>query len=286
MPAALGESDRVLHERHALALDRVGDERLRRVAALAEAREDVAQRGVVVAVARLDLPAERAELRLEVAEREDLLRRLVGLQLVVVDDDPEAAEPVVGRRLERLPVLALLQLAVAGHHDDDAAPAGLPLRPRDPASLGDAHAERAGVGLDPGHADVRMAVEPAEPPQPREPLRREHAEPVQRRVQARHVVALRREEDVPVGIVEAELRDVQLLVEQVHDDVERAEARAEMARTGALDGDERVQPADVREQRESCVGDRRPPSGRASMSSFEMNARSGTPGDGNRRGGG
>ena len=142
------------------------------VAASTEPREDVAQRGVVVPVARLDLPAERAQLRLEIAEREDLLRRLVGLQLVAVDDDPEAAEPIVRRGLKRLPVLALLQLAVAGHHDDDAVPPGTPLRPRDAPALRDAHAERARVRLDARHADVRVPVEAAEPAQPREPVRR------------------------------------------------------------------------------------------------------------------
>ena len=170
---------------------------------------------MVVAVARLDLPAERAQLRLEVAEREDLLGRLVGLELVAVDDDPEPAEAVVRRGLERLPVLALLQLAVAGHHDDDAPAAGAPLRPRDPAALRDAHAERARVRLDARDADVRMPVEPAEPAEPGEPLGREDAEPVQRRVQAGHVVALRGEEDVAVRVVEAELGDVQLRVEEM-----------------------------------------------------------------------
>ena len=103
------------------------------VAALAEPREHVAQRRVVVPVAGRDLPAERAQLRLEVAEREDLLGRLVGLQLVAVDDDPEPAEPLVRGRLERLPVLPLLQLAVAGHHDDEPVAPELPLRPGDPA---------------------------------------------------------------------------------------------------------------------------------------------------------
>ena len=54
-------------------------------------------------------------------------------------------------------------------------------------------------------------------------------------------------------MVEAELGDVQLLVEQVHEDVERAEARAEVARAGALDRDERVEAAHVREEREAGV---------------------------------
>ena len=73
-----------------------------------------------------------------------------------------------------------------------------------------------------------MAVEPAEPAQAQEPLLRDDTEPEERRVEAGDVVALRGEEDVAVGVVEAELGDVQLVVEQMHDDVERAEARAEV----------------------------------------------------------
>ena len=252
------------------------------LAARTKAREDAAQRRVVVPVAGLDLPPERAQLRLEVAEREDLLRRLVGLQLVAVDDDPEPAEPVVRGSLERLPVLALLQLAVAGHHDDDAVAPGMPLRPRDPASLGDAHAERARVRLDSRHADVRMPVEATESAKPCEPLGREHAEPVERRVQARHVVALGREEHVAVGIVETDLRDVQLAVEEVDDDVERTEARAEMPGSGTLHGDERVQPADVREKREACISIAVRGADAIDVS-FPTNASPSTPRDGNRR---
>ncbi len=244
----------MLHERDAFPLDRVRDESLRRVATGPEAGEDGPQRGMVVAVAGLDLPPERPQLRLEVSEPEDFLCRLVGLQLVAVDDDPEPAEAVMRRRLERLPVLALLQLAVAGHHDCEAAATSPPLRPGDPPSLRDAHAQRSRVRLDAGHAHVRMAVEPAEPAQPREPLRRDDAEPVQRGVQPGHVVALRREEHVAIGTVETDVGDVQLRVQEVHDDVEGAEARPEVPRACALDGDECVQPADVGDQRQRRIG--------------------------------
>ena len=184
--AALLERARVLHEGDAPALDRVRDERLRHVLRPGvERRERLAQGRVVVPVAGGDVPAERAQLRLEVAEGEDLLRGLVRLELVPVDDHPEPAEPPVRRGLQRLPVLALLQLAVAGHHDDAAAAAEQALRPRDPAALRDPHPERAGVRLDPGHAHVRVPVEAAEPAQLQEALVREHAERVERRVEAR-----------------------------------------------------------------------------------------------------
>ena len=248
----------MLHERDALALDRLRDERLRRVAALAEAGEDPAQRRVVVPVGRLDVPAERAQLRLEVAERDDLLRPLVGLDLVAVDDDPEARRAARGRRPGAPP---------------SSGPPGAPRRPvitttrpsrpsarfgeRDPAALRDAHPERARAGLDPGHADVRVPVEPAEAAEPEQTLARDDAEREERRVQAGHVVALRGEEDVAVGIVEPALGDVELVEQQVDDEVERAERGAEMTRAGALHGDERVQPARVREQRQPSRRGRR-----------------------------
>ena len=54
-------------------------------------------------------------------------------------------------------------------------------------------------------------------------------------------------------IVEAELRNVQLGVEEVRHEVERAEARPEMPGAGALHGDERVQTADVGDQRQARV---------------------------------
>ena len=209
---------------------------------------------VVVPVRRLDVPAEGAELLLEVAERDDLLRRLVRLHLVAVDDDPEPAQALVSGSLERLPVLALLQLPIPGHDDDQPVAAEPPLGERDPPPLGDAHPERAGAGLDPGHADVRMPVEPAEAAEAEQALARDDAERVERRIQPRHVVALRREEDVAVGIVEAALGDVQLVEEKMRDDVERAEGGAEVARAGALDGHERVQPARVGEERKPRVG--------------------------------
>src|SRR5262249_18068596 len=128
------------------------------------------ERGVVVPVARLDVPAERAELRGEVAEREDLLRLFVRLELVAVDDRPEIPDALVRGSGERLPVLPLLQLAVARHHDDPAAAAEEPLGTGRSASLRETHARGAGVRLDPGHADVGMAVEAAEPPELQQPF--------------------------------------------------------------------------------------------------------------------
>ena len=120
------------------------------------------ERLVIVPVARRDVPAERAQLRLEVAEREDLLGRLIRLQLVAVDEHPEIAGGVTRRGLQAFEVLALLELAVARDHDDASAAAEEGLRPGHAAALRDAHPERARVRLDAGGPDIRMAVEAAE----------------------------------------------------------------------------------------------------------------------------
>ncbi len=251
--APLTQRARVLHEGDTSALDRPGDERLRSIRLGAKRRKGLPQRVVVVAVTGASKPAEGTQLRFEVAEREDLLRRLVRLELVAVDDDREAPEPVRRGRLERFPVLALLELAVPDHHDDAASPSEPALRQGDAAALGDAHAERPGVCFDPWDADIGMPIEPAEPPQSQEPFARNDSEREERRIEAGDVVALRGEEHVPIGILEAELGDVQLLEQEVRDDVERAEARPEMARSCPLDRNESVEAAHVCQQREDAV---------------------------------
>ncbi len=199
------------------------------------------------------MPAERAEAILEHAERDDLVRRLVRLQFVAVHDDRETSQPFVCRGREPFVVLTLLQLAVADHDDDPPAAAEVALRPRDPPALRDPHAERSGVRLDPGDADVGMAVEPAETAQPQQALTRNHAERVERGVQAGHVVTLRGEVHVAIDGVPPDRRGVQLLEQKKRDDVHRAERRSEVTRARALDGDESVEPARVGDDPEAFV---------------------------------
>jgi hypothetical protein len=98
-----------------------------------------------------------------------------------------------------------------------------------------------------------MPVETAESPQREELLPRNHAEPVEHRVEPWDVVALRGEEDVALGVLPADRRRVQPLVEQVHDEVEGTERRAQVPGPRPLDRDEGVQAAHVGEQREPRV---------------------------------
>ena len=150
------------HERHAAPFDRVGDDDLRPIADRAELSECLRQRAQIVAVEPPDFPTEGAELvfdRSEIAHRGDRGVRLVS---VVVDNDRDLAEPVVGDRLQRFPDLPFLQLAVAGHDDDAAAAAGGAPRARHAVRLRDAHPERSGIGRDERRLDVRMAGQSAE----------------------------------------------------------------------------------------------------------------------------
>src|SRR5207237_6002757 len=98
---------------------------------------------------RRDVPAEGAQLALEVAEPDDLLGRLVGLKLVAVDDHPEAAQRLLCCGLQRFEVLPLLKLAVASHDDDSSPSSEQALRPRHATAFRAPHPERAAVRLDP-----------------------------------------------------------------------------------------------------------------------------------------
>ena len=157
-------------------------------------------------------------------------------------------EPVVSARLQRLPVLSLLELSVARQHHDATTAAEVPLRPRDPATFRDSHSERPRVRLDSWRAHIRVPVEAPEPPQREKLLAGDHPERMQDGVEPGHVVPLRREEDVAIGVLPAELCRVQPLEQEVHDEVERAEGRAEVSRARPLHRDERVQAAHVGEE--------------------------------------
>ena len=70
---------------------------LRTIADAAERGERGPELAEVVAVAAATCQPKAAEALVELAERDDLVRRLVGLQLVAVDDDREPVQPRPGR---------------------------------------------------------------------------------------------------------------------------------------------------------------------------------------------
>ena len=159
--------------------------------------------------------------------------------MVPVDDHRDLVQAEVGGRLQRLPELPLLELAVTGEDIDPARAAGEAVGEHEPARLRHSHPQRAGAGDDLGRrGDVGMARQSVQAAQLVDQLEVELAERRQHRVQARRVMPLGGE--VPVALA-------QHLEVEPGDDVERAEGRAEVAGADALDHVENVQPAGVGE---------------------------------------
>ena len=128
---------------------------------------------------------------------------------------PEIADPG-GRPRNAFPVLPLLQLAVA-RHDDDAAP-----RPRIASPRPSPCPSRGPCPSEPEFASMPGMPRsgcPSSPPSLRTAATAAPVgmdpERVQSCIEARHVVALGREEHVAVRMVPAELGDVQFAPEQM-----------------------------------------------------------------------
>jgi hypothetical protein len=243
-----------LHERDARALERVGNEQLGPLALELQPLEGAGERPHVVAVTARHSPAECLDLALEVAEIADLGDERVGLQLVVVHDRGDLAEAAVRGRAERLPELALLELAVAGQDEHAGVPALEPVGAREAPGLRDAHAERARAGGHLGRLNhVRMSGQTAEAAQVVEVLERQRPRPDQDRVERRRVVTLAREVAVRLA------QDLQVEPRQ---DLHAAEAGADVSGARTRDHVERVHAAGVGEGGRSLdgIGVRRPDS--------------------------
>src|SRR3954451_20392796 len=78
------------------------------------------------------------------------------LEVIVVDERDEIAEPDRRRHENSFPGRPFLQFAVAKDHVDDSVPAMAVLRETHPDSQGQAVAERSGRRLDAGIAIVGM----------------------------------------------------------------------------------------------------------------------------------
>ena len=155
------EAEAALHERDAAALLRLADDRGRAVEGAA-ALERLDDRLHVVAVDLDRVPAEGLELGADVAGVHDLLGRAVGLEVVVVDDRGDVADPEVLRRGRRLPGLALLAVAVGEQAEGLRGLVEVvePQREADPDGHREALAERTGRDLDAGgRAHVGVALE-------------------------------------------------------------------------------------------------------------------------------
>src|SRR5688500_11621423 len=128
-----------LHEGHTLPFQRVGNQNLGAVCHRPECLEHALELAEIVAVAALDVPAERAKLCLEITEVDDFADRLVRLKLVVINDYVKVAQAVLNRVLQRLEILTFLQLSVSGQHEHSPTVFGVSLCPGHTATFGDSH---------------------------------------------------------------------------------------------------------------------------------------------------
>ena len=95
-----------------------------------------------------------------------------------------------------------------------------------------------------------MTAETTQAPEFQKFSLREYPQGVQHGVQARHIVSLGGEIDVPVGIIGAELRHVHLVVVQVDHDIHGTEAGPQVPGTGNLDRRQRVRATHVGDERQ------------------------------------
>ena len=145
----------------------------------------------------LGLPAKSFELWLKVAQAADIVHPGVGLELVVIDDDRQLVEAFMNRRLQGLPELPFLELAVS--REDKHAPLFSlePVRQDHAACLGDPHSEGARVGGNVRRADIGMPGKAVEPPELMNPAELEEPQAQEHAVAAGDIVAFRGEVNVP-----------------------------------------------------------------------------------------
>ena len=129
----------MLHERHAAPLDRVCNENAGLVRDGPELRERIGKPREIVPVTAGDVPAESAELRLDITEIGDLGDKLVGLHLVVVHDDRQVGFSCGNCPLQRLVDLAFLQFAISRQDEHSPGPTRHALAQGHTTPLGDAH---------------------------------------------------------------------------------------------------------------------------------------------------
>src|SRR5882724_3175003 len=209
--------ERQLHARHAAALDGVGDDHLR--AAIARRFESIKRtqdRGEVVAVDALHVPAEAAEAVGQRLDPHDLLGRAVDAELVAVDDADQALQAEMPGSHRGFPDLAFGKFAIAEHAVDAIGPLLHARGERHAEPDRQPVAERARAEVDAGDLlHVRMVAErTAEPRVAVEQFRIEIAEVGENWVEADGRMALAQDEAIAVrpfrlGGVEPQMRIVE-----------------------------------------------------------------------------
>ena len=107
-------------------------------------------------------PAKGSKLGFQISQIADVLYPGVGLDLIMIHNDSERFEAVVGSADEGFPNLSFLQLPVA-HENENAATLSQQVAGLEHAfCLGDTHAERSRVRVAVRGVDIRMTRQPAE----------------------------------------------------------------------------------------------------------------------------
>ena len=232
-----------LHEGHALALDRVGEDHGRHALAGHGRIERGIQRREIVPVAAQHVPAEGLPFAGQVTQRHDLIGRAVKLDLVPVHDGGEVIQAELHGRSGRLPDGALIELAVAEHGVH--ARIGMIQLQADGDALrsGQADAQRAGRHVHTRRAHARVALQGAAgPAQGVHALGGQEALADQVAVEHGRGVALAEHEPVTVRIVGVRGVHMHALLIQQREDLTNGQAAARVAGLRAVDGGEYVDP--------------------------------------------
>ena len=234
----------VLDRLDALALLRAGDDHRRLAGRLARLGVGRVDRGVVVAVDRDRVPAERlGPLDVDVEVPAD--HRLARLpEAVDVDDRRQVVEAVEGGVLERLPHRALGHLRVTAQAPHAVGqPVELLARGRHADRDRQALAERARGHVDPRDDRDRVALElRAELAEREQLLVRDRPGRLEHRVVQRRRVALGEDQVVVVGVVRVRVVELQVLLHQDRHQVGRRHRGRRVAGVGGRGGADRVDP--------------------------------------------
>ena len=218
------------HDRLARDVDRLGVGAVDRLDVVAVDLDRVAAEGARAVGVGVEIPA---------------VHRLAALaEPVHVEDRDEVVELEVRRVLERLPLRALGDLAVAAERPDaERQPVELLAGERHADRVRQALAERAGRDVDPRDPRRRVPLEDrVELPVRQQLLLRDRAGGAEHRVEERRRVALREDEPVVVRVVRVVEVVAQVLREQHGHQVGRGHARGRMAGARLRGGADRVDP--------------------------------------------
>ena len=146
----------VLHEGDPLAFDGVRDD-CQRFSPAFSSMECPMKGTNIMPVAPGHGPTEGAKLRRQIPQVRNFGNIGVGLHLVVVDHHSELFHPVVHGGRKGFPDLSLLKFPIPGQDKDPSLATRKPPGQDHPLGLGNPHAQRPGVGMDPGQPDLGVA---------------------------------------------------------------------------------------------------------------------------------